>query len=194
MKKMLKYLSLLILTLAVVSCGPELEMKYQENPQPVECPGADKALLHEALYSFQEDIAKAYNYKRFDPKEPLYIVNGYRYFVHKGGLGEADFAELMSSHTKAVLQELRKEPIWSDVEGYSNLDYQSEFVVCVLDNIKNRDMQETFASLNEINSMSPKLTAEPLRRNVNQVANDPYLAMYIALDYYYNYLLDLESE
>ena len=56
------------------------------------------------------------------------------------------------------------------------------------------DMQETFASLNEINSMSPKLTAEPLRRNVNQVADDPYLAMYIALDYYYNYLLDLESE
>ena len=183
-----------LLSLLVWSCGSELKMKYQDRPQPIDCPGADKALLHEALYSFQEDIAKAYNYKKFDPKEHLYVVNGYRYFVHKGGLGEANYAELMSDHTEAVLRELKKEPIWSDQEGYSNLDYKSPYVECVLSNIKNRDMQETFASLNEINSMSPKLTAEPLRRNVNEVANDPYLAMYIALDYYYNYLLDLEPD
>lgn len=183
--------SLLLLPLAQ-SCEEPLRYRYSDKPQPITCEGVDLVLLHEALYSFQQDIGNAYNYRNFDPAEPMFVINGYQTFVHKGGMGEANYAEVASDHTWDVFEKLKDEPIWADTEGYSNLDYNSPFVQCLLANIGNRDVQETMASLNEINSLSPKLMAEPLRRNVREVGTDPYLAMYIALDFYYQYLWDVE--
>ena len=49
---------LIVLATFFMSCEEPLEYKFQDKPQLVECPGADKALMHEALYSFQEDQSK----------------------------------------------------------------------------------------------------------------------------------------
>jgi hypothetical protein len=193
MKTRIKTILLLaMLALTFNGCEEPIDYRYADLPRPVECEGVDLALLHEALYSFQQDIGNAYNFRNFDPAEPLFVINGYRTFVHKGGLGEANYAEIASDHTWKVFEKLKGQPIWAKTEGYSHLDYHSPFLQCVLSNIQNRDIQETMASLNEINSMSPKLMAEPLRRNINDVTQDPYMAMYVALDFFYQYLWDVE--
>lgn len=191
-KKATLLFALVISVTLLTSCEPAIEYKYQDMPQPVNCSGADKALMHEALYSFQQDIAKGHNFRNYDPASPIYIINGYRKFIYFGFSGESDYKKLISPHTKKVFEELLKENIWTDKEGYSHLDYNSSYVSCLLDNIKSPDIRATINSLKEVNSLGPKLMAEPLRRAINEVAQDPHLAMYIALDGYYQYLIDVD--
>lgn len=184
---------LLTISSLFTSCEDPIEYKFQHLPQVVDCPGTDKALMHEALYTFQADIAKAHNFRNYDPMEPMYIINGYRNFVYFGLMGESDFQKIISPHTKKVFDALlKKEPELFNYEGYSNLDYDNEYISCLLENIGNADLQTTILSLKEINSLGPKLMAEPFRKTINDVAQDPYMAMYLALDGYYQYLLDVD--
>ena len=55
-------------------CEEPIDYRYADLPRPVECEGVDLALLHEALYSFQQDIGNAYNFRNFDPAEPLFVI------------------------------------------------------------------------------------------------------------------------
>ena len=78
---------------------------------------------------------------------------------------------------------------------HSKLNYKHEFVECLLANIQNKDIASTISSLREINTMSPRIMAEPFRKNVGDAyEDDKYFAMYLALDTYYQHLIDVDFE
>lgn len=186
------------LLLFVVSCQqkPNIEYKYQDKPEVVDCPGINSELIHEALYSFEFDLGTAYNYRRYMPSMPVFFQNGYASFIYHGSEGNADYKRIASPHTVKVFNELLKiEGLWDLDNERSHLNYNHEFVECLLSNIKNDDIKNTIASLREINSMSPKMMAEPYRRYVGSAySDDKYFAMYVALDTFYQYLVDEDLE
>ena len=159
----------------------------------VSCAGANDKLLNEALYSFFDDITVYYRTKSNDPSQSgMSTYEAYANYVYNGALGQADYESIVSNHTKNVMSELRKETqLWDKKPAMSNLNYNSEFVNCLISNIKDEDMALSIQALNSANSMTPKLMADRFRLNIKAALVDPNYGMYIALDTYYQYLFDL---
>jgi len=182
-----------ILAFTTYSCNETIEYKYLDKGQPVDCSEINSKLMHEALYSFEVDIAKKYNFKNYSPTENLYIKNGYANFIYRGAKGVADFKEIASPHTLKIFKELLKEKdLWLTDSDNSNLNYKHPFVICLLSNIKNSDIKATLLNLNEANSLDPALIADLLRKNIRDADTDKYFAMYIALDMYYQNLINVD--
>jgi len=176
-----------------MACEKPLEYRYQDKPQSVDCPGADKELTHEALYSFMEDIGAYYNqYTDLRPGTYSYYLEAYSQFVFFGFSGGARYQEIVSDHSLRILEKLREIPgLFILKEERWALNYDHEFVDCILNSIQDEDMRTQLASLRKVNYLSPSIIAEVMRVNVLKVPQDPYLAMYMALDSYYQYLADL---
>ena len=184
----------MVLILPFIGCDKALEYRYQDKPQPIDCPGADKILMHEALYSFQEDIGAYYNqHTDFRKGTNSYYLEAYSQFVYFGFSGGARFQEIASDHSLMVLEKLREVPdLFVQKEGRWSLNYDHEFVDCILNSVQDDDLRTQLASLRKVNYLSPNVIAELMRINVLKVPQDPYLAMYMALDSYYQYLADMD--
>ncbi|MFT4669398.1 MAG: hypothetical protein ACI9AT_000731 [Ulvibacter sp.] len=176
------------------SCTEPLEYKYNDKPMQVSCSGANEKLLNEALYSFFDDITVYYRTKSNDPSESgMSTYQAYANYVYSGAMGNADYKSIVSEHTKNVMNELRKETqLWDKKPALSNLNYNSEFVNCLITSIKDKDIATTIQALNTSNSMTPKLMADRFRLTIRAGLEDPNYGMYIALDTYYQYIFDLE--
>lgn len=179
--------------LIISACSAPFEYKYNDEPMQVSCAGANDKLLNEALYSFFDDITVYYRTKSNDPSQSgMSTYEAYANYVYNGALGQADYESIVSNHTKNVMSELRKETqLWDKKPAMSNLNYNSEFVNCLISNIKDKDMALSIQALNSANSMTPKLMADRFRLNIKAALVDPNYGMYIALDIYYQYLFDL---
>jgi hypothetical protein len=179
--------------LIISACSAPFEYKYNDEPMQVSCAGANDKLLNEALYSFFDDITVYYRTKSNDPSQSgMSTYEAYANYVYNGALGQADYESIVSNHTKNVMNELRKETqLWDRKPAMSNLNYNSEFVNCLISNIKDKDMALSIQALNSANSMTPKLMADRFRLNIKAALVDPNYGMYIALDTYYQYLFDL---
>ncbi len=166
--------------------------KYQDKPQKVDCPGPDKFLMHEALYSFQEDIGVHYNkYTDYKKGSSLFYMEGYSQFVYFGFSGTAPFSEIVSAHSLEILERLRKETdLWTSKQGMLSLNYNGEYVSCLINSIQDEALRNKINSLKEVNYLTPQIIAETMRINVIRVVQDPYLAMYMALDAYYQPLIN----
>ena len=183
-------LSLLLLS----GCKQTVPFNYQDREQKVDCPeDSNKDLMHEALYSFQEDLGVFYNeFTDFKVGSSSYYMEGYRQYVYFGFSGTAAFKDIVSQHSLDVLELLKNVPdLWIQEEGEFKLNYRSNYVACLFDNIQNEDLKLKFNSLLEVNYLNPKIIAETMRVNVIEVIQDPYLAMYMALDSYYVYLMNM---
>jgi hypothetical protein len=180
--------------LIVSACNEPLAYKYDDKPMQVSCSGANEKLLNEALYSFFDDITVYYRTKSNDPSEGgMSTYEAYANYVYSGALGDADYKNIVSEHSKNVMNELRKETqLWDKKPAMSNLNYNSEFVNCLIENFKDKDMATTIQALNTANSLTPKLMADRFRLTIKAALEDPNYGMYIALDTYYQYLFDLE--
>ncbi|MEZ4779052.1 MAG: hypothetical protein R2786_06675 [Flavobacteriaceae bacterium] len=192
--KVFKFLVVTLLAAACFSCEKPLEYKYQDKPQLVECPGADKALMHEALYSFQEDIGAYYNKNReYKKGTPNYYIEGYMNFVYFGFSGEAKFDEIVSPHSLQLLKKLKQiDGLWNIGNTKSNLNYHSDYVNCLFENISDQDIKARLLSLRKVNYLAPDKIAEPMRVDVQKIVGDSYLAMYMMLDAYYQYLINYD--
>ena len=179
--------------LIISACSVPFEYKYNDKPMQVSCAGANEKLLNEALYSFFDDITVYYRTKSNDPSQSgMSTYEAYANYVYNGALGQADYESIVSNHTKNVMNELRKETqLWDRKPAMSNLNYNSEFVNCLISNIKDKDMALSIQALNSANSMTPKLMADRFRLSIKAALVDPNYGMYIALDTYYQYLFDL---
>ena len=176
------------------ACTESLEYKYNDKPMQVSCTGANEKLLNEALYSFFDDITVYYRTKSNDPSQSgMSTYEAYANYSYAGAIGDADYKSIVSQHSRNVLKELKKETqLWDKKPAMSNLNYNSEFVNCLIENFKDKDMATTIQALNTTNSMTPKLMADRFRRTVKAAMDDPNFGMYLALDTYYQYLFDLE--
>lgn len=193
MKRSSTLLALLFFVSLLTGCKKEFEYKYQDKPQMIDCPGVDKALIHEALYSFQEDIANYYAEGDTHPGSNRWYINGLAQFVYVGLMGEADYVNIASEHTVQILELLQEQPGLFDRAGkYSNLNHPGEFVSCLFENFYDDDLRKQFLAFNEANYVNPKQLAGPLRSQVHKVFTDQHLAMYLCLEAYYQKMLDID--
>ncbi len=185
MNRYLIVVAAVVLSTFTLGCEEPLAYKFQSRPQLIECDGLDKALIHEALYSFQEDIANFYNNQNRPLNNETYI-NGYGNFVQPGLAGTAPYHLMASRHTIEIWNQLKDTPnLWNNDSEDTHLNYEHPFISCLLNAIKDEDLKMTFRNMRDANFMSPKLLAEPLRGEVENIITDPNLAMYVALDGYY---------
>ncbi|MDC8003500.1 hypothetical protein POV27_05520 [Aureisphaera galaxeae] len=176
-------------------CEEPLEYKYKERPLNISCASVDNDLLREALYSFQDDMAKKYNDPDIILGTKSSYIHSYRQYIYRGMNGQAPYKEMASPYTLEILEKLKNvEGLWDMEREGSHLDYTGEFMSCIFENIKDEELRTRINSLVEVNYLTPKNVAEIMRQNVNKAFNDEYLAIYIALDGYYQYLLDIPTE
>ena len=186
-----KYSILIAIAIAILSCKEPIEYQFTDSPETIKCEGLDYNLAHEAYYSFRQDIAIyvknlhiGYDYLNY--KESL------GYYIYRGALGNYDYNKIVSPHTIKLLNLLKENAdIWDTTNPKSNINYHSEFINCLVQNIKNEEVKQTIISLIKSNSMNPSIFAENYRRNVFDCYNDNHFGMLIAFDTYYQYLYDM---
>ena len=63
---------------------------------------------------------------------------------------------------------------------------------CIVDNIINDDLKTTFNALLSTNSMRRNTVLTPIRNNARQLLTDRGLKTFVAFEYYYAVLMDIE--
>ncbi len=190
-----KYFAVFIVAVLIVMTGCEqpLEYKYQDRAQPIDCPGLDKALLHEALYSFKEDLGNFYKDPDVIAGTDRFYMQGLATYVYDGMSGYANFQQIASPHTLKVFEQLKLESqIWDANNSVSRLNYNSELISCLFDNIIDEELRALFLRLNEVDALDPSQVASQLTRKIYKAYTDQHLTMYIALDGFYQHLYKLD--
>lgn len=158
------------------------EYKYADQPETISCDPATDKLMKEALYSFENDIINIY-----DPNGKNKL-RAYRSFVNNAVANRVDVANMMSKQTKAIFDVLKtKTELWDG----TTLNYNSDLVKCLSNNMQDQNLKTTFDALVSTNSMTKQLFGPALRSNTSYT-RDTYLQTFLALDYYYSKMLELD--
>lgn len=183
-----------IMTLTACHQGPEY--RFEDQPKVVDCPGMSEDFMHELLYSFREDIGVFYNqYTDYIEGSKSYYFEAYGQYIYFGFSGTARFDDIASEHSRALLQELRKEKdFWIVKDGQERLNYNHPYLKCLIDGVADNDLRVSLQNLRQANSLTPELIAETMRINFQKVLADPNLAMYLALDGFYQPLINRSAK
>jgi len=188
MKTRIIKLLIVVFVFQLTSCkneGKLPEFKYADQPATVTCNANLDALLKEALYSFENDILE-----KHDPRGKN-LTRAYRTFLNNALSNRGQYETTVSEHSKQLFEVLKtKSELWDLNSPVSNLNYSSDLVTCLGNNIKNKGLKSTFNSLTSTNFMSPKLFGEPLKSA--SLTNDKNLATYAALEFYYAKLFNVD--
>lgn len=185
-------LFLLIFIATISSCTESFPYKYQDEKQILECSQIDSKLTHEAFYSFKDDISKHY-LKEIKEKEYLDFVYSYNQYIYKGAMGNVDFNKIASNHSLLIVNELKKEgDLFIKVEGKNRLNYQNDFVQCLINSIKTEDIKTKIINLIDVDYLSPEVMVENYLKTSLDTHVDPSYLMFVVLDTYYLRLLDIE--
>ena len=185
---------IIVITLAIglVSCKKEketvlTEYKYGYKPNTITCGDLDTDLLKEALYSFENDISIYYDADRNT------LVRSYSRLIKESINGSLKYENMVSKHTVAIFNELKKDKtLWNLENPKSNLNYNSDILDCLAQNIIDERINGIFNSLKTTNSLSPKLFGEAVKDRAILMLSDRYLATYIALEFFYAKLYDID--
>lgn len=190
--KPLVVFALLITLLTQTACHQGPAYRYQDQPIVVDCPGMSEDFMHELLYSFREDIGAFYNqYTDYIQGSKSYYYEAYGQYIYFGFSGTARFDDIASEHSRALLQELRKDKdFWTIKDGQERLNYNHPYLMCLIDGVADNDLRISLQNLRQANSLTPELIAETMRINFQKVLADPNLAMYMALDGFYQPLIN----
>lgn len=184
-------LLLVTLFLFTTNCGEgnKLEYKYANQEETIKCSNANinTALLKEAFYSFEEDVKLQF------AKSSGNKAQGYSIFINTIAGGRALDPTKVSAHSRNILEQLKKEKdLWINDNGTYHLDYESDLVTCLSDNITDQNLQTTFNALVSTNSMNAKIFAAPLRTKIRNIQNNKFLGTFMALDMYYAQLMNVD--
>lgn len=180
------------LIISLASCKNEkanvfTDYKFSDKPEALACEGMDTKLLKEALYTFEDDIIKHYNSKNSN------LSQSYSRFINEALSNRLKIEDLISAHTVKVFEALKNNNALWDLNNANNkLNYNSEALKCIANNINDNRLKSIFNSLLSTNSMSPKLFGAALQSNARILLNDRYVATYVALDFYYSKLFDVD--
>lgn len=163
------------------------DFKFADKGTVVECENDNlKALINEALFTFESDISKSYG------NGSTNLISPYSQFIRNVLSNRINYSEIVTPHTVKVFEALKQEnSLWDANNKESYLNYNSPFFKCVANNIKNENLKITLNALVSTNTMSPKLFGSPLMSNYTAALSDKYLAAYIAFDLYYAKLFNV---
>jgi len=185
----------LLLVITLCSCKKEAkektldEYKFSEKGTVLNCDNFDVKLLNEALFSFEDDIIKYYG-----KNNPNYTTaRVYNQFISNVIYNRAKYEEIVSPHTVKIFEVLKtKENLWHPNSTTSKLNYNSDLFSCISNNITNTDLNTTLKALVSTNSMSPKLFGPAVQSNYSLSVRDKYLAAYLAFDFFYAKLFNVD--
>ena len=193
MKSLIKFTSIFLIIMLITSCKKEATLanfKYANKKLDVVCKQINPELLREAVYAFEEDII--HHFARNGQKS---LSQAYSRIINLGIYGRIKYKDMVSNHTKEVFTILKQEKdLWINSGESTTLNYNHELIKCLGDNLKDKNLKTTFNALVSTNSMSAKLFGEPLRRQSRQPLTDKYLATYIALEFYYAKLFNVDFD
>lgn len=189
-----QFFKLLLITMAIslASCKTEkkvefTDFKYTDKPDAMTCGDMDTKLLKEALYSFEDDIINHYDSQNRNTSR------AYTRLITESTINRLKVEDVISEHSLKVFEALKQdEDLWGLNSSVSKLNYNSQVVDCIADNIKNERLKSTFNALKQTNSLTPKLIGEPIKSSSVQLINDKHLATFVALQYYYAKLFDID--
>ncbi|MCF8274459.1 MAG: hypothetical protein K9I95_11570 [Flavobacteriaceae bacterium] len=179
-----------LLIINVTSCKKEktfTEFEFTEKPIALICENTNSKLYNEALYSFENDILNFYG------KNNKNLLSAYSQFIRLAVYNTANYKGIASEHTLKVFEALKNDSeLWDANNTKSHLNYKSDLMTCISQNIANKDLKTTLNALLSTNSMSPKLFGTPLATNYSLALSDKYLASYVAFDLFYAKLFDVD--
>lgn len=183
---MKKIVFLIMVTTTIISCNQKatFDFKFADQPQVITCDETQDALLNETLYSFENDLIMKYDSINKSK------VKGYGLFVYRGMDGTAKYEEIITENTRPIIDALIAENILIENKTPSQLNYEHPTVKCIINNIKDEDLKRTINALIDTKTMDPKLFNSRFKNYGHNVDNDRYLALYIALDAYYQHILN----
>lgn len=192
MKLKFKIFAFLVIV-TLFSCKKEAEektletYKYSEKGIVLNCEKFDLKLLNEALFSFEDDILKAYGQN--NPN----LTRAYSQFIRNAIYGRVKYADVVSPHSAQIFEVLKsRSELWSVDNPSTKLNYNSSVIECISNNMLDKSLKTTFDALIETNSMSPKLYGPALQSNYGAAIRDKYLSAYVALEFYYGKLFDVD--
>tara|TARA_B100000809_G_scaffold261086_1_gene309275 strand:- start:3721 stop:4377 length:657 start_codon:yes stop_codon:yes gene_type:complete len=169
----------------IASQNVDFDYKYPSIEKLIDCDGIDTRLLQEAMQSFEEDLANFYT-----PERPV-LSRAYSLFVSQALYNRVDYSEIVSDHSKKVLEALKQdESLWTTNPDGSKLNFNHPVFKCVGINIKDEPLQKTFNALIATNSMSLRMFGDQLKRKTFGMKDDKYLATYVALELYFGKIYD----
>lgn len=185
------YISAFLLVITLVSCKQDksfTDFKYADKPIALPCNLNNSKLYNEALYSFEDDLLNFY-----DKDKKSSVLRVYSQFIREAVYNTAKYQNIVSEHTLKVFEALKQDTdLWNLNNPASNLNYSSNLMDCISKNIKDTDLKTTLNALLTTNSMSPKLFGAPLLTNYRLALSDKALASYIAFDFYYAKLFNVD--
>ncbi|MWW25892.1 hypothetical protein [Algibacter lectus] len=177
--------------LTVVSCKKENtfnDYKFSEKGSVITCNNQNTALINEALFSFEADIAVFYAQNGQEN-----VPNAYGQFLRAASINRIKYEDIVSPHTVKVFEALKHvNDLWDANNPDSHLNYKGDLLECISSNLKDKKLKTTYDALVATNSMKPELFGTPLARNYRAAASDKNLAAYIALDLYYAKLFGID--
>ena len=93
---------------------------------------------------------------------------------------------------QAVLNTQKR--FWIIKNGQERLNYNHPYLLCLIDGIADDDLRISLQNLRKAKSLTPELIAETMRINVQKVISDPNLSMYLALDGFYQPLINRSAK
>ncbi len=193
MRLKLNHIAAFLITATLWSCKDSVkektltDYKFSEKGIVVNCDNFDLKLLNEAIFVFEDDITKHYS------KTTPSLTRAYSQFLRDVTYKRVKFSEIATPHTIKVLDVLKsKADLWDASNSDSKLNYNSNVISCIGDNLSSKDLKTTLKALLETNSMSLKLFGPAVQSNYSMASKDKYLAAYIALDFYYANLLEID--
>lgn len=178
---------------ALCSCKKEADektlnnYKFSEKGIVLNCDKFDVKLLNEALFSFEEDILKAYGQN--NPN----LTRAYSQFIRNALYNRVKYTDVVSPHSAEIFEVLKsRQELWDFENPDTHLDYKSSVMSCISDNMLDKSLKTTLDALISTNSMSPKLYGPALQSNYGAAIRDKYLSAYIALEFYYGKLFDVD--
>jgi len=183
--------TLLIATIFLLtSCVEDkFEFRYADKEDTIKCNigSVNSELLKEALYSFEEDL------KQYLSKNTGNPAQGYNMLIAISSSGKGPEPANTSAHVRAVLEALKKEKdLWVNDNGIYHLNYDSDTVKCLGENIQDEALRTTFNALISTNSMDSKIFSSPLRTKIRDIQKDKFLATFMALDMFYAKLYNVD--
>ncbi|WP_418509430.1 hypothetical protein [Corallibacter sp.] len=187
MKTSLK-LSVIAITLLLLNCENKsktvIDYKFADKETVINCGNPDQAkLLNEALYSFEDDITQFYF------KQSTNVPAAYNRFFKLAAANRVKFEEIATPHTLEIFDALKNN---TDLLKDNSINYNSEIISCLSENFQYKDLKTTFHALVSTNSMDATLFYPALLPHIRNTKTDRNLGLYVALDFYYKNLKDLD--
>jgi hypothetical protein len=196
MKLKFKIIALFVAT-TVLSCKTEpkektlTDYKFSEKGIVLNCDEFDLKLLNEALFSFEDDILKTYGTPAQTGNPNL--TRAYSQFIRNAMYSRAKYEDIVSPHSAKIFEVLKsKTELWNLDDPNGKLNYNSAVIRCISDNMTDKSLKATMDALIETNSMKAKLYGPAILSNYGAAIRDKYLSTYVALEFYYGRMFDLD--